>query len=240
MPVIESARQRARAEITSQITAEARRQLAVHGAAGLSLRAVARELGMVSSAVYRYVASRDDLLTLLIIDAYDALGATVERVVADYAGDPPDEQFVAAASAVRDWAVSNPHEYALVYGSPVPGYAAPEATIAPASRVTLALVGIVTRAHRCDLLAPPAGLVDGVPEGLASDLAAVRAAIDTDLSDDALVRVIAAWSQLFGLVSFELFGQTQNVIHHHDELFAATVGAMARLVGLVPSRAASA
>ena len=86
MPTIKGARERARAEITTEITAEARRQLAVEGPTGLSLRAVARELGMVSSGIYRYVASRDELLTMLIIEAYDALGATVERTVAASTG----------------------------------------------------------------------------------------------------------------------------------------------------------
>ena len=105
---IKGARERARAEITAEITAEARRQLAVDGAAGLSLRAVARELGMVSSAIYRYVASRDELLTLLIIEAYDALGAAVERAVAASAGEPAADRFVAAARAVRRWAVGQP------------------------------------------------------------------------------------------------------------------------------------
>ena len=73
---------RVREELTLQIIATARRHLATEGAAGLSLRAVARELGMASSAVYRYVASRDELLTLLIVDAYDALGEAVERAEA--------------------------------------------------------------------------------------------------------------------------------------------------------------
>ncbi|MDQ2876974.1 MAG: TetR/AcrR family transcriptional regulator, partial [Actinomycetota bacterium] len=73
-----TARQRARAEITGEIKDEARRQLATTGAQ-LSLRAVARELGMVSSALYRYFPSRHDLLTALIIDAYDALGEAAEQ-----------------------------------------------------------------------------------------------------------------------------------------------------------------
>ncbi len=72
MPAIRTARERARAELTGEIKAEARRQLAARGAQQLSLRAVARELGMASSALYRYFPSRDDLLTSLIIDAYDA------------------------------------------------------------------------------------------------------------------------------------------------------------------------
>src|SRR5215470_9097552 len=77
-----TARERARAEITREILAAGRRHLATEGAAGLSLRAIARDLGMASSAVYRYVASRDDLLTRLIIEAYDSLGAAAEAAEA--------------------------------------------------------------------------------------------------------------------------------------------------------------
>jgi AcrR family transcriptional regulator len=233
MPPIKGVRERARAEITAEVTAEARRQLAVEGPTGLSLRAVARELGMVSSGIYRYVASRDELLTMLIIEAYDALGAAVERAVAGSVGEPAGDRFVGAARAVRRWAVANPHEYALVYGSPVPGYAAPVDTIGPASRVTLALVGIVVDAHRAGSIEPAPSTRSGtVPDALRADLDRARLALDVDLPDDLLVRVLAAWTQLFGLVSFELFGQTANVIEAHDELLDATTAAMARLIGL--------
>ena len=71
-----------------------------------------------------------------------------------------------------------------------------------------------------------------VGPGLAADLDAARTAADIDIPDAVLVRTIAAWTQLFGLVSFELFGQTRNVIEHHDELFDATVAAMAAFIGL--------
>src|ERR1700727_2412123 len=111
-PRAATARERARAELTREIKEEARRQLAATGANGLSLRAVARELGMVSSALYRYYPSRDDLLTALIIDAYDALGAAAEGAIADTTG-PAVLQWLAACHAIRDWATSPPHEYAL-------------------------------------------------------------------------------------------------------------------------------
>ena len=152
MPDARGIRERARAEITAEILAAARRQLATEGAPGLSLRAVAREVGMVSSAVYRYVASRDDLLTMLIIESYESLGAAVEAASARARRRAPAHRFLAAARAVRSWAIEHPHEYALLYGSPVPGYAAPETTIGPASRTTLALVGIVADAARDDRL----------------------------------------------------------------------------------------
>src|ERR1700744_2080553 len=134
MPPRRTARERVRAEITREITDTARAHLAADGAATLSLRAVARDLGMVSSAVYRYFASRDDLLTALIIDGYNAIGAAVEA--ADAACDRADHlgRWRAAGRAARPWAVAHPHEYALIYGSPVPGYEAPADTIAPAAR----------------------------------------------------------------------------------------------------------
>jgi AcrR family transcriptional regulator len=236
MPEMRGARERARAEITAEILAAARRQLADVGAAGLSLRAVAREIGMVSSAVYRYVASRDDLLTMLIIESYDELGTAVEAAAASARRRAPAQRFLAAARAVRSWAVAHPHEYALLYGSPVPGYAAPQDTIGPASRSTLTLVGIVGDAHRDGSLDRSTLPTIEVPPALRADLARVRDALGADLPDDAIVAMLAAWTQLFGLVSFELFGQTRNVIEHHAALFDTAVLAMARTVGLASGR----
>ena len=86
---------------------------------------------MVSSAVYRYVESRDDLLTRLIVEAYDALGAPIEQTSADHRGDSDLERWLATARAIRTWAIGHPHEYLLLYGSPVPGYAAPDDTVVP-------------------------------------------------------------------------------------------------------------
>src|SRR3954451_7681714 len=122
MTASRTARERVRAELTKEITDIARRQLATEGAGGLSLRAVARELGMVSSAIYRYFPSRDDLLTALIVDAYDDLGTCAEASVADGARESALVRWQGVCRAVRAWALAHPHEYALLYGSPVPGY----------------------------------------------------------------------------------------------------------------------
>src|ERR1700753_3303628 len=132
MNASQTARQRARAELTREIKQEARRQLGAAGAQQLSLRAVARQLGMVSSALYRYFPSRDDLLTALIIDAYNALGAAAEQAAARVPAGAFRGRWHACAAAARAWAIAHPHEYALIYGSPVPGYQAPAETIAPA------------------------------------------------------------------------------------------------------------
>ena len=114
-----TARQRAREEITAEILGAARARLAVSGPGELSLRAVARDVGMVSSAVYRYFASRDQLLTALLISAYDELG-TVAEAADDAVADRGDcaVRWQTTCRAVRDWAVDHPHDYALLYGSP--------------------------------------------------------------------------------------------------------------------------
>src|SRR3954463_7026092 len=156
-----SIRARVRAEMTEEIKTVARRHLAADGA-NLSLRAVARDLGMASSAVYRYFASRGELLTALIIAAYAAMGAPAEQ--AEAAVDRTDVlgRWLTTCHAVRDWALANPHEYALIYGSPVPGYRAPQATIDSAVRVPV-LIGALLR----DATDAPG---DPLPEPLVADL----------------------------------------------------------------------
>ena len=144
--VLRAARERTRAEVTRQILDVARRHLGTDGASGLSLRAIARELGASSSGVYRYVASRDELLTMLIVAAYDTLSAAAEAQEAAVARGDLGGRWSAVCDAVRGWALANPNEYALIYGTPVPGYVAPAATIAPAARVSGVLLGILTDA----------------------------------------------------------------------------------------------
>jgi AcrR family transcriptional regulator len=139
-----TARARARQALTEEIKEAARRQIAAKGAAALSLRAVARELGMVSSALYRYFASRDELLTALIVDAYDAIGAVAEASTSTTGGFA--RRWQALAGAIRSWALANPHDFALAYGSPVPGYRAPADTIAPAQRSAFAALSLVVDA----------------------------------------------------------------------------------------------
>ena len=145
-PAPRAARERVRAEITAEILDAARGYLATDGAPALSLRAIARDLGMASSALYRYFRSRDELLTRLIIDAYDSLGAAAEVREETIDRDDLAARFTAICDAVRGWALDHPNEYALIYGSPVPGYVAPADTVQPAIRVTTLLLRIIVDA----------------------------------------------------------------------------------------------
>ena len=200
-------RARVRAEMTEEIKAVARRHLASDGA-NLSLRAVARDMGMASSAVYRYFASRDDLLTALIIEAYDSVGEAAEQAAAAAASAGFADQLVAVGHAVREWALAEPHQWALIYGSPVPGYQAPQDTIGPATRVILQIAAIIRDAFA-------AGRVGPQPEisgRYAEELRAVADQFGPGIPPRLIGAGMAAFVQLCGAVSAELFGQLNNSV----------------------------
>ncbi|MQA33048.1 TetR/AcrR family transcriptional regulator [Modestobacter roseus] len=222
-----TARDRARAELTAEITDLARAQLATVGAAGLSLRAVARELGMASSAVYRYFPSRDELLTRLIVEGYDALGAAAEQ--ADDPTASPMTRWLGVCRAVRRWALRHPHEYALLYGSPVPGYRAPEDTVRPAMRVAAVLGGILGDAAQAGLLPPSAGRSPGpVSPAVTPVLGGEHPALD----DAVRARGLLTWSSVFGAISFELFGHFTGAVTDADAFFDEAMRDLAGLIGL--------
>jgi AcrR family transcriptional regulator len=208
----------------------ARRHLATDGA-NLSLRAVARDMGMVSSAIYRYFPSRDDLLTALIIDGYNAIGEVVEKAEAACARDDHAGRWLAVGHAIRDWALAHPHEYALLYGSPVPGYQAPQDTIPPATRTIATFCRVIGDAYHAGVLEPPGGF-PAPPEEFAPDAEVIREAVLPGVPDDVIARALTVWPSVYGIVSFELFGQFNNVVTHRAEAFDHGMRNLGRLVGL--------
>lgn len=234
---IPTARTRARALVRADILAEARRQLALEGAAGLSLRAVTRQLGMASSAVYRYFPSRDDLLTALIIEAYDALGAVAEE--AGRSAGSIAERWRTVCHAIRTWALANPHEYALIYGSPVPGYRAPQLTIGPASRVTSVLAGLLVEAHgggdhlpEDDGEGRPSGAGrEELSRGMESNARHVAAVAMPGVPLPIVAMSLVVWTQLFGMISFELFGQLVGVTEDAEAFFDHAISVAVGLLG---------
>ncbi|XAS67159.1 WHG domain-containing protein [Micrococcaceae bacterium Sec5.7] len=235
-------RERARAQTIADIVRLGREHLAVRGAAALSLRAVARGLGVVSSAVYRYVESRDELLTLLLIDAYGELGDEVDAAVAAVPEEDFTGQFWALSRAVRAWALREPARYALLFGSPVPGYQAPaERTTAPGTRVIYALMAIFDAAYRAGgLKAEPAGAVvvspaqtAALPPALSADMAAIRSELGLAVPGALLARGSLVWTSLFGAISFEVFGQYgADTFAARDELFDHHLQMLAGVAGL--------
>ncbi len=226
----EGVRARARHQMREAILETARSHLAEHGAVGLSLRAVARDVGMVSSALYRYFDSRDALLTALIIDAYDSLGDAVEEAEGACERDDLLARWLAIAVTTRTWALADPHQYALVYGSPVPGYAAPTDTVTPATRVTRLLAALLVDVEAAGL-APEA---QSLPPAVVEAVAPAREYTGGHVGPDLMVRGLMAWTSLFGAVSFELFGQRHNAVADDrlDDFFTEETNRIARLIGL--------
>ena len=224
-------RERAREQTLAEITRIGREHLATHGAASLSLRAVARDLGVVSSAVYRYVASRDELLTLLVIDGYTELGAEVDAAVGALPADDHRGRLHALALAVRTWGLREPARYALLFGSPVPGYHAPaERTTGPGTRVIVALVGIIEDAQRAGALTVPDEAVD---PALSVDLDRIRAEMGLTVPDELLARGVLVWAALFGAVNFEVFGQYgADTFADPAVLFEHHLAVLDRILGL--------
>jgi AcrR family transcriptional regulator len=242
-------RERAREQTINDIVRIGREQLSQVGAAALSLRAVARELGVVSSAVYRYVGSRDELLTLLVVEAYNELGEAVEQAVAAAGDRDAGARFRALCRTVREWGLREPARYALLFGSPVPGYQAPaERTTGPGIRVVVALVRLIDDAYR-------SGALTADPEGtgqqparqnprdsaqheaallgpLQHDLAAIRREFGLAAPDALVARGTLVWTSLFGAVNFEVFGQygretftdPGSLFEHHLDVFAGILG----------------
>jgi AcrR family transcriptional regulator len=159
---------------------------------------------MVSSAVYRYVSSRDELLTLLLVDAYSDLADTVERA-RDTVGELWSDDVIAIARATRGWAVAHPACWALLYGSPVPGYhAPPERTVAVGTRVVAALFDAVA-----------AGIATGdirltndlAPQPMSSDFERIRHEFGFPGDDQVLAKCFLLWAGVLGAISLEVFGQ---------------------------------
>ena len=219
-------RAQSRAKQIRLIKEVAARLLTEKGVAGLSLREVSREMGMVSSALYRYFATRDELLTALIYDAYNDLG---ERVEASEARVPRDDircRWRATCNAIRRWSTSHPNEYALLYGTPVPGYRAPNITIVAATRAVVVMGRILSDAH--------AGSIEPAPSRSRAVASFVEVeglrAVMPNVPAGLYVRALMAWTEVFGFMNFELFGHYVGSVRDANKMFAAVVDELAQFL----------
>jgi AcrR family transcriptional regulator len=225
-----TARDFARIELTRAILASARAQLADVGPGELSVRQIARELGMASSAVYRYFPSRDHLITALLVECYDESGAAVEAAEAAVPRHQLRKRWIATATSLRDWSLANRHEYALLYGSPVPGYAAPEDTVTPAMRTPRVFLALIAdaEAQGASLGAPSMP----VPRKEKAALAPIMESLGQPIGDERLVRAMMAWPMLIGQLTLELFGHLHKGILDYDAHFAHLLDRVAQDLGL--------
>jgi len=215
-------RARRRAETIDEIKSLARRQLAEQGPGALSLRGIAREMGIAPSALYRYFRNSSDLISALCVEAYDS----VADALAAARDEPPKEdhprRWFAMCLAYRQWSVRNPSEFALIFGTPVPGYEPSQAVTEAAGRFTAVAVEVYSEAVQAGAADPgrtqfPPALQGGelwhtLVGGSASGAGAPLAGI-----------VLCAWASLLGYLVAEIFGSLRRLIQDTDELYRAHV-----------------
>lgn len=220
-------RARRRAEVEARLLEVGREHLRTSGAAALSVRAVARDLGMAPSALFRYIAGRDELLTLLIVDGFTSAADAVEPAVQAVPVDDHARRWQTLAHGVRAWALEHPHQWSLLYGSPVPDYQAPgEQTMVPGTRLQLLLAQIGADAQAARAAGGPLSRpgTDGEEQArrAAGDMLATPELAPLDLSPVVLANGLQAWMLLVGAVSTEVF-QGLGADAPMDEIFDYTV-----------------
>lgn len=238
-------RERRRQETSEAILVAARRLLAEEGQAGLTLRAVAREVGVAVSALYRYVPSRDHLVTELLVEAFeahaDAVDDAVEAAVVPAGGTLAAPGAAAPAGiraglhGYRRWAVEHPVQFGLAYGAPLPGFAAPaERTITAATRPGDRLAALLAAAYAAGLVDPaaPDRRSAGLDEVTRSQFGALAGRRHYDLPEPLLALMIDGFVRVHGFVVMEVFGQLRPITPQADGYFAGTVDDVLATLGL--------
>ncbi|MFD7105172.1 TetR/AcrR family transcriptional regulator [Streptomyces celluloflavus] len=209
-------RERYRQQVRAEVKERAWGQIAEAGASALSLNAIARQMGMSGPALYRYFASRDELITELIRDAYRSLADTFRDT-----GSPEGTHPAALAQALRRWALDDPQRYFLVYGTPVPGYHAPQDITGIASEIMSTLLDAWMAAGPGEA---PAGAAGALDEYLADHRP--WAAGHPAAPPAVLRRALTFWSRLHGMLSLELAGHFTGMELDPELFFAAEVDAL--------------
>ena len=204
-------RERQREATYREIMDVAQQQIAERGAAALSLRAIARQMGMTAPAIYRYFENRDGLVTALIAQAYHSLADTMEAARDSYPPEALADRFLAIGLAYRDWAVAHPQDYVLILGTAIPGYHAPEEiTLPPAMRGFSVVIDLLETAREAGKLNLPPEYAELAHE-LQQMLGEWRREYDIAAPEPVLHLALVVWGQLHGLVSLEIFNQLQPV-----------------------------
>ena len=214
-----SMRDRYRAQVRAEVKQAALRQLAQSGPTGLSVSAIGKELGVSGPALYRYFASRDELLTELVIDAYGDLAESLRAAASDAPGQEPRARLEALARGYRSWALAQPHRYRLLFGPPLPGYDAHAQRLVAASEASMNLLLDVLRELGNRAPAPPT-------QPLTSQLAAWAQTHAFDADPAVALRAILIWSRLHGLVSLEIAGNFTSMGIDPGQLFEAQLPAL--------------
>ncbi|MER6915602.1 TetR/AcrR family transcriptional regulator [Streptomyces sp. NPDC000594] len=214
-----SLRERRRAAATQEILDAAERHIVENGPTALSLRSVARELGMTVQALYHYFPSWSGLVTALITKAYDDLADAIQVAVDTAPEDPGLPRAVVAAEEYRRWAVTHPERFQLLFGTPLRQYAAP--ADGPTTQAMIRISEIFRREMfdgftRAQLEAADA---PALSPSLRAHLERLQSPGLGAAPAPATTLLLSAWGHLHGLVVLEVFGHTSFLGEHQAEIF---------------------
>lgn len=224
-------RERIREATFEEIKSTAWQQIAGQGVASLSLRAIAREMGMTAPGLYRYYPSRDDLVTALIVEAFNSFSDALEKARDEYDQSDHAGRFRAICRAYFDWAAANSQKYALLFGTPVPGYVLSQEAGPAAQRAFLVLQGVIGEAHTAGKITGDLAVLR-LPAGLKSQYEALKklglpyVPVVTHLA-------LSIWSTIHGVTSLYLYGYLMSFLADQVEVFVdLEIEKMVRMLGL--------
>lgn len=228
-----SRRERLRAQTTAEIKATALSLLSSGGPDAITLRAIARQMGMTANAIYGYFPTRDDLITTLIGEVYSSLVDAVEQKRDARRAEGPAGEILGWAEGFREWSMSNPEGFRLIYGDPVPGYQAPESSAASqaAYRACIGLTGLAADVRRA---AGPQTTVEFQWDDFDPTLIEKVRTAYPDLAASTVAFALQLWGRLHGLVSLEIYGHLRHQIADPAKLYRDELSQLIRSTGLTP------
>jgi AcrR family transcriptional regulator len=217
-------REKQRIATQEEIKQVARRLMAEHGTAGISTRMIAREMELTAPALYHYFASRDALITALIVDAFNALADSMEEARDRAATESAREQLVQTLLAYRRWALEHPIDFQLIYGNPIPGYEAPRELTVPAAERGFAILlpMIVALKHSSTQQNNRPPVEDRtIPQSVQAALTERQSRDGYDLPTEELYEIMIGWTRLHGIIMLELFHHLQPIIGDVEPFYRA-------------------
>lgn len=201
--------------IRDEIKDVARRLMAEHGTAGISIRMIAREMGLTAPALYHYFSSRDELITDLILDAFNALADAMQEAGERAAEQPIRERLTQILLEYRRWALEHPIDFQLIYGNPIPGYEAPSELTSPAASRAFAVL--------MPLIAQLPERFSAVPPTVQQHLIEMLERDGYHVPIEVFYEGVVGWSRLHGIIMLELFHHLQPVVGDVEAFYRAEI-----------------
>jgi AcrR family transcriptional regulator len=216
-----------------EIKKVARQQMAQYGTAGISIRSITRQMGLTAPAIYRYFSSLDDLITELIVDSFNDLADHVESAYTSARGQSYVQQLMAVLMAYREWALTYPVDFQLIYGNPIPGYVAPaEITVPAVVRVFAVIIQLMAEALEDGKLVPSPQYAT-IPPEIEPTMQMVTQHDGYHVPVLAVYLATVGWPVVHGLIMLELFEHIQPVVGDIETFYRVQIENLLVSIGMI-------